>query len=362
MTDTYSRGSAETGSTTGGGDAPVRQPQGAAASGSARPRDAYLDNAKGLLIVLVVIGHAIEQAHGTRAEALYVMIYSFHMPAFVFITGYLTRGFRPTVRNYVKIVTNFIVPYLIFQTIHRVFSTVLQDEPFTLRLLVPEWTLWFLLAIAWWRAATPLLRRIPHKVPIAVAISLGVGFLPELTSTLALNRTLTLLPFFVMGLSLRPEHIDLIKAKFSRVSGFIGFGLLGILALGIQGAVPDSTFYYDASFGELSGDFGEGILFRLATLTTGVIGTCAVLAVVPTAKTWWTYLGRWSMYVYVLHGLILHPLRELDLVNWMSSWVQVLLVAGGAVILALVLASWPVRTVTKPVVQPPLNGLVDKLP
>ncbi|HIT75580.1 MAG TPA: acyltransferase family protein [Candidatus Avipropionibacterium avicola] len=338
------------------------EPKGGRPSESRPGRDSYLDNAKGLLIVLVVIGHSIELAHGTRAEALYVMIYSFHMPAFVFITGYLTRGFTASVKGYLKIVTNLLVPYAIFQVLHRICSTILEGEDFTLSLLQPEWTLWFLLATAWWRAFTPLLMKLPHRLPIAVAVSLGAGFLPELTSTLALNRTLTLLPFFVLGLSIKPRHLELIKKHFTRVSGLITFGVLGVLALGIQGAVPNDTFFYNASFHELDGDIGQGILYRLATMATGVVGTCAVLAIVPVQKTWWTYLGKFSMYVYVLHALVIHVLRAFDLASWPSSWIDVSLVALAAVLLSLVLASRPVRVVMKPVVQPPIQKLVELVP
>ena len=323
-------------------------------------RDAYLDNAKGLLIVLVVIGHAIEQAHDTMAgNALYLLIYSFHMPAFVLITGYLTRGFKATPRGYLKIVTTLLVPYVIFQTLHRLCSTVLAGDPFTLRLLDPEWTLWFLLATAWWRALAPLLMKLPHRLPIAVAVSLGVGFLPELPSILAVNRTLTLLPFFVLGLSIRPRHLELVKKHFARGSGLITFVILGALAWGIQGAIPNDTFFYNASFHELTGVTGQSILYRLATLTTGVVGTCAVLAIVPLQKTWWTHLGRFSMYVYMLHAIVLHVLRSFELINWPDSAFDVSLVAAAAVALSLLLASRPVRKVTKPVVQPPVQKLME---
>lgn len=344
-----------------GSQTPEPTSDGAGKASSRPARDAYLDNAKGLLIVLVVIGHAIELAHGTRAQALYVMIYSFHMPAFVVITGYLTRRFTASPRGYLRIVTDLLVPYVIFHVLHRLCSTVLQGEPFSLHLFDPEWTLWFLLTLAWWRAATPLLRKLPHRLPIAVAVSLGAGFLPELTSILALNRTITLLPFFVLGLSIKPHHLELIKKHFNRVSGLIAFGILGVLALGIHQSVSISTFFYNASFHQLDGNVGQGILYRLATMATGVIGTCAVLAIVPLQKTWWTHLGRFSMYVYVLHALVIHVLRALGLIDWPSSWIDVSLVALAAVLLSLLLASRPVRVVTKPVVNPPIVQLVERV-
>lgn len=59
-------------------------------------RDLILDYVKGLLIVLVALGHAIPYTYGTgfldKGEfwnnLLYQMIYSFHMPLFMLLSGY----------------------------------------------------------------------------------------------------------------------------------------------------------------------------------------------------------------------------------------------------------------------------------
>lgn len=51
-------------------------------------RNVTLDIARGILIILVVLGHSIHLNYGfgTYADKL---IYSFHMPAFFVISGYL---------------------------------------------------------------------------------------------------------------------------------------------------------------------------------------------------------------------------------------------------------------------------------
>ena len=55
----------------------------------------YLDSLKAILILLVVLGHAV-QFNDTEHYAnsiLFRFIYSFHMPLFFFISGYLAcRG------------------------------------------------------------------------------------------------------------------------------------------------------------------------------------------------------------------------------------------------------------------------------
>lgn len=51
----------------------------------------WADRLKGLLIVLVVLGHAIQQVLGSGcfSNHLWNIIYSFHMPTFMAVSGYL---------------------------------------------------------------------------------------------------------------------------------------------------------------------------------------------------------------------------------------------------------------------------------
>lgn len=52
----------------------------------------YLDNLKGILIILVILGHAIQfTIPEYRDEFAFRLIYSFHMPLFFFISGYLAN-------------------------------------------------------------------------------------------------------------------------------------------------------------------------------------------------------------------------------------------------------------------------------
>lgn len=58
-----------------------------------RQRDPRIDFAKGILIVLVVLGHCIQISYAGSDEFysnwLFKLIYSFHMPAFMLISGWL---------------------------------------------------------------------------------------------------------------------------------------------------------------------------------------------------------------------------------------------------------------------------------
>ena len=55
-------------------------------------RNVYICNLKALLIFLVVFGHFIERDIGTNSavHALYRGIYLFHIPLFVFTSGFIS--------------------------------------------------------------------------------------------------------------------------------------------------------------------------------------------------------------------------------------------------------------------------------
>jgi hypothetical protein len=59
-----------------------------------KQRDAFFDNAKYLAIVFVAMGTPGNRSRATaECRALYMVVYSFHMPAFILISGYFSRSF-----------------------------------------------------------------------------------------------------------------------------------------------------------------------------------------------------------------------------------------------------------------------------
>ena len=79
-------------------------------------RDAWLDNVKMALVTVVVIGHSVVLAPSdNRNDHIYDFIYAWHIPAFVLVTGYLSRSFRWSRRHLTALVTTIAVPYVIFE-------------------------------------------------------------------------------------------------------------------------------------------------------------------------------------------------------------------------------------------------------
>lgn len=67
------------------------------------------------MIFAVVLGHVLEYDLTGIDRALYIVIYSVHMPLFVLISGYFAQF------NAEKIVKKLIVPYLSIQLVYTFF-------------------------------------------------------------------------------------------------------------------------------------------------------------------------------------------------------------------------------------------------
>ena len=106
----------------------------------------YLDNLKAILIILVIIGHAIQGSiDNYQHNFFFRLIYSFHMPLFLSISGYFT--YKPKYDSLLirKRFVQLLVPFVIWAFI----SPLLLTGSFNIHaafnaLLYPDYGLWFL--------------------------------------------------------------------------------------------------------------------------------------------------------------------------------------------------------------------------
>ena len=172
-------------------------------SAAPKQRDAFFDNAKYLAIVLVAMGHSWEPLKdGSRAAgALYMVVYTFHMPAFIIISGYFSRSFDMRPDRLKRLVTGIAVPYVLFEIAYTPLQAAAADDDPSqpISLLDPWYLTWFLVALFVWRLTTPLWKLVRWPVPLALAIAMLASVSPDIGDDLDLQRVLQFLPFFVVG-------------------------------------------------------------------------------------------------------------------------------------------------------------------
>lgn len=309
-------------------------------------RDPWLDNAKLWLVVVVVIGHSVVLMPPTDERSqLYDFIYQFHIPAFVLVTGYLSRTFQWSRRHLTALVYSLLVPYLIFELALALFRVHVTGEVSSLEVLSPlwlepHWPMWYLIVLIMWRLATPILRSHWLMVPASIAVSLGAGFFD--LQLFDLNRALGLLPFFVVGLHLGPRLLDRLRSPWSYLPGAAVMVWLWTLAAQTDDHWSTQWFYYRSSYTDLGVDGAEGISTRATLIAIGLLGSFAALCVIPRAQHWFTAMGAWTMGVYLLHGFVVRGLEWRGYADWMPEdpWAAAWLTIAFGTALALVLA-WP---------------------
>lgn len=322
-------------------------------------RDPLLDNARAVLITLVVIGHAIESMDTELANIVYTWIYSFHMPAFVAISGFLTRSYDNEPKQVARLLTGLLVPYLIFQTAHSLEQDLLKGDDISLDLWTPVWTLWFLLALIAWRLLTPALRTLRYPLIFTVTISVLAPLDDDLGTMLSWGRILSFLPFFTLGLLCTPEILA--KVRTSRAARAIGaVTLLAALlfAAYTHDVFSTSIFTMSKSYDSREMSALYGVITRVLALATGAVLSAAVIMCVPRRTHWFTVIGRRSLTVYLMHSMILEFPRQLEWFEELTGSGATVLVILAAVLLTLLLSAGPVDRALSWVTSPPIERFV----
>lgn len=322
----------------------------------ATARDPWLDNAKMGLVVLVVLGHtwALLPSDATVAWHLYDFLYLWHMPAFVFLSGYLSRGFAYSPARMWQLVTDLLVPYVLFEGLLGWFRLHVGGERLQDLWLDPHFPMWYLLALVVWRLVTPLLRPLPGAVLVAVGISIASGFLEgEWMALLDLPRILGFLPFFVLGLKTTPEALEWLRGRFPAVLGAVTFAVIAVLAVNLDRWAA-TGYLYQRPFDLMGVPDSTAVATRLLVLVVGLAGTVAWLTLVPRGGGWFTRMGAATMIVYLFHGFAVKGVEYAGLPARFDGhpWLGLLAATGFGLVVALGLAAPPVRRVLGRVVDP----------
>lgn len=264
-------------------------------------RNTHLDALRGAGILLVVFGHLIEQPSSGSPilQSIYVGIYSFHMPLFVFLSGMFARE-RLEAGDYSKIVWTLVLPLVVFQFVYTGMSRLTGWYEYSL--FTPYWLLWFIASMIFWRLLLPLFAS-PGGLVVAVVISMAAGYDDGVGYTLSVSRTLYFLPFFVFG-HLYGEQL----AATARRHPFL-FALMFVCCVGAvlawwklglnPGALTGSRDYTSGA-----ADASYPALARLGLMLLGAGAAMGFAALVPRDPPLLRWLGERSLAIYLLHGLL----------------------------------------------------------
>ena len=270
-------------------------------------RDASLDIAKGIGILLVVVGHCLD---GLKASNFYpsfmqwptlavYTIYLFHMPLFFVISGHLASGrVRPALATITKLLPTIVYPYFLWSIVEGFllyYLTRYTNSHFQLSSLlkifwVPIVPYWFLYSLFFCQAGYLAVRRLRPGVQLVIALIL-FGL------TLAFERQIS------------DQHLQILLLT---TRGFLFF-TLGVISvaqvkqLGSWAAIAATvlfigfaTVFYQSQWGGIKGAFAV-----LPAVIAGVVATLAWSKLLASrdnpVSSMLAFWGRYSMSIYVMH-------------------------------------------------------------
>lgn len=286
----------------------------------------YWDTMKGILIILVVLGHFLwdfTTSEHQSIEFFIVILYFFHMPAFVFISGYFSHSSHS---RSVESIMKLAAAYILING-----SFILADGAMhqSMNYIVPYYHCWYLLALIVWRLTAGFLTKIRFIIPISVVIALLIGYFPEVDNTLAMSRIIALYPFFLAGWFMSGGKIKRVLSLPKKRRLFIG--IEAIICAMIIALFAIQNFYYSkdallfSSYQHMMDIGSRATVFLIATLMIIGIALLCPKRHLPL----FTQAGKNSLTVYLLHRYFSLAFVEI------CSQESTLKIVFGAVVLSL---------------------------
>jgi fucose 4-O-acetylase-like acetyltransferase len=270
-------------------------------------RDQSLDIAKGIGIILVVLGHCLDgliasgffPASVAWPALVVFVIYLFHMPLFFTVSGHLAAGkHRPVKSTLVKLFQTIVYPYFLWSVLEGL--TLVYLSRYTTShthlsvlygiLWAPIVPYWFLYALFLCQAAYLITRRFPHMVQLGIAavLFLAPGVVMHMLGRggpLIIPETTRGFLYFTLGV----VSVAQVKqfGRWTAISCTVLFALF-------------ATLYYQS---HLAGTMAD--IAALPAGITGIISTLAWARMLASRNNWavdaLAVCGRYSMSIYVTH-------------------------------------------------------------
>ena len=279
---------------------------------SAKRREKYLDIAKGIGILLVVMGHSIPDASTPAGISnpyfviLFGVIYSFHMPLFFFISGLLTKPItisadkrRFKLKSLRKLFDRLLVPYFFVGLCYLPFKLLLSsfaNKPYDLENLWkiflglnPDGELWFLYALFMVKCIALMFDNRINLQGLGLSLILAVV---DIKFSLLPCNILWYLFFLLAGMYMRNNYQDMIRqADFTRIVVYLLIFLISNYMLRYQSIVEWKLLT------SLSGTMLFLNIALMMSRTKNIITNAFEL------------MGLLSMDIYILSDIVKIPLR-----------------------------------------------------
>ena len=266
------------------------------------------------------------------------------MPAFAFLSGYFSKKGD---KCYNSAVFDFLVPYIIFDSLFVLLYGSSQPNIFS-----PSFAYWYLLSMFFWKIMTKWLQQLRYILPISIIAALLSGLCADVNNFMSVARTISFLPYFIVGMKLSRQDIAKIESLPKAAVIAVTLVVMGVWGyLNVRGWFHIDLFYYCAPYeGTHTPDclfsYGpaKGLLLRaLGYIVSGILIVFLFCVVPDRSLPVIRDGGTRTMVPYLLHTYVIMFMRTVySLVfaaaPWLNQWyvtVPVAIAMGVAVMSVL---------------------------
>lgn len=313
-------------------------------------RNPVYDHAKLTLIFLVVLGHLIEPfiLKSRMLEGVFNFIYVFHMPAFIFISGYFAKA-ELTVRTGLKLFWDYLVLFVLIQLVFVAVMKGIGMDQYQFLTFQPAYIYWYLFAMFAWSLMLPAVLQLArftklgvgHIMVISVLVALVAGYIDQIGWAWSLSRIVVFFPFFVLGYYFKRRGWIIYQVFPNR-----GMALVVMLASALMMWTWPNLFQFDLLSGANSyfkmGLDETGLILRLVLYMIQCLMIMAFFTLLPRKPFVFSHLGTKTLTIYILHGFLVKGLVAASYFAELTIG-RVLFLPVLAAVLVIVLGRLPIR-------------------
>ena len=320
-------------------------------TGKHRKRNYRLDIFKGILIFLVVFGHfllPVKEGEYALFNKLFFFIYSFHMPAFIFLSGYLYYDSWKRKGTKLKSVIPLIMLFLMMKILLHISDLLFYGD----RNIIPDFlhessTPWYISALIFFRLSLyplELFLKLNKKkltydaVTIYVTVltvfftffsMLNMNWQVRIDDFLSLDRVVSFAPYFYIGI-LYKKYSSVSKTSIFEEINMRFFGIGAFCVLGFLVFFKYIRFYTLIFYGPWGYRIAErnilpifkGVLnpLRIIYMLYALSTSYFIFVVTSLKKNFLTNIlkrfGVYSLPIFAFHRIIRDAFSHLLLDNF----------------------------------------------
>ncbi len=270
------------------------------------------DLLKLFLMFCVVLGHFadVHASENEFTQSLYLLIYTFHMPLFIFISGLFSKRMVDN-RRWDKIL-GYLVLYFVSKLLAFAYDAIFLQK-FRFFVLKESGIAWFMFALFVFATVTVFTSRFKpaYVLVFAVLLSLFAGYDEDINNLFVLSRIIVLYPFYYAGYCMDPKKLE----KFSKgaVKKVFALAIIGVLVLVVFSFkdlyVLRPIYVFQHPYVKLGEELAPyGPLIRLACCTVSAVLCMCFIIITPNkiGKGRIAKLGQYTLSVYIFHYLVMY--------------------------------------------------------